>query len=82
MPRHVHDKPFTVRFINKVNEKRASTRQQKENNLLHRWYQDKYSTGVGCMVTVQSRTLASAMANTQQYSRQKCRPSSYAQWRI
>jgi hypothetical protein len=78
IPRHVYGKPFMVRFPDRSEWKHGFHHNRKGGLI---WYTDgsKTNKGLGCMVIVHGRNLASALGNTSQYSRQKCMPSWDAQ---
>jgi hypothetical protein len=83
MPRHVCDKPFTVRFPDR-SEWKGRFQPIRKGGLI--WYTEGPRPirvlGLGCMVMAIGRSLASAVANTPQYSRQKCMPLRLRQSRI
>jgi hypothetical protein len=69
--RHVHDKPFTVRFPDR-SERKDGFQLDRKGQLI--WYTDGSKTNKGCMVMAQGGSLASDLGNTQQYSRHTCMP--------
>jgi hypothetical protein len=82
IPRHVCDKPFTVRFPDR-SEWKDGLQPDGKGRLI--WHIDgskaNYGTGAGCMVMIQNGVVVSVLGNTQQYSRQKHMPSRHAQYR-
>jgi hypothetical protein len=83
IPRHVYDKPFTVRFPDRSDWKDRF--QPNRNGGLIRYTDVPREIRVlqlGCRVMAQGGSLASALGNTPQYFRQKCMPLRHAQLRI
>jgi hypothetical protein len=70
IPRHVYDKPFTIRFPDRSEWKKGFQPDRKDGLI---WYSDCSKTKaleLGCSAMGQGGNLALALGNTQQNSRQ------------
>jgi hypothetical protein len=83
IPRHVHDKPFMIRFLYR-SEWKKEFQPDRKGGLM--WYTDgpktKKALELGCIAMEQGGNLVLVLGSIQEYSKWKCMPLRHAQLRI